>query len=366
MLRSRLPSRLRTQQFFSSRHQLKSVARIIPFSTNGEQQSSSTRQKIVPITVTVALGLAAATYFFFPDPYRGAPTTKNAPLSPSHFTPVKVISNEHSGPDTKLLKIAVPSQLLPAPEDRTAFFTPIWSVFIKDDDIQVERPYTPLEGVNENGHMLFWIKKYPKGEVGRWLHSKVPGDEIELRGPLMTWPWMEDKYDEVVMISGGTGITPFYQLFHTLIANPSTTSKTRFTLLHSSRIPEELPPSAILDPLVQYSSSNPDKFRLHVFVDSQDGSTPPSPIPEIHTGRISETDIRRCIGLGKLRLSWWQKLYQKEEPVDLTQRRILFIVCGPEPMINAISGPYGRNYSQGPVGGMLAAIGFSSSQVRKL
>ncbi len=35
-------------------------------------------------------------------------------------------------------------------------------------------------------------------------------------------------------------------------------------------------------------------------------------------------------------------------------------------MINAIAGPYGRNYSQGPVLGILGGLGFTSSQVRKL
>ena len=35
-------------------------------------------------------------------------------------------------------------------------------------------------------------------------------------------------------------------------------------------------------------------------------------------------------------------------------------------MINAISGPYGRNFSQGPVGGVLGEMGYSSKEVWKL
>jgi hypothetical protein len=49
--------------------------------------------------------------------------------------------------------------------------------------------------------MQFWIKKYPHGEVGRWIHSKKVGDDIEIRGPLTTWPWKDDAWDEVVMVS---------------------------------------------------------------------------------------------------------------------------------------------------------------------
>ena len=35
-------------------------------------------------------------------------------------------------------------------------------------------------------------------------------------------------------------------------------------------------------------------------------------------------------------------------------------------MINAISGPYGRNFSQGVVSGILGNMGYTSSQVYKL
>jgi cytochrome-b5 reductase len=76
---------------------------------------------------------------------------------------------------------------------------PIWSIFIKDDDIQVERPYTPLFGIDE-GVIKLWVKRYPRGEVGRWLHSKQAGDTIEIRGPLKTFPFREGVWDEVVMV----------------------------------------------------------------------------------------------------------------------------------------------------------------------
>jgi cytochrome-b5 reductase len=131
---------------------------------------------------------------------RSAPTSTKLPLSPSHFTPAAIVSSESCGPDTKLLQLVVPPNLLPPDVASNLSFTPIWYVFIKDDDIQVERPYTPLQGIDEQGRMLFWIKKYPKGEVGRWLHSKAVGDQVELRGPLKTWSWKDDEWDEIVMV----------------------------------------------------------------------------------------------------------------------------------------------------------------------
>lgn len=96
------------------------------------------------------------------------------------------------------MTLTVPRQSIPSLNETA--FQPIWSIYIKDDDIQVERPFTPLEGMDSEGRMKFWIKRYERGEVGRWLHSKKVGDKIEIRGPLKTWPWQEGEWDEVVMV----------------------------------------------------------------------------------------------------------------------------------------------------------------------
>ncbi|PPQ83260.1 hypothetical protein CVT25_003999 [Psilocybe cyanescens] len=334
----------------------------------------STTKKVVPnsvpdllprgriVNILVAFCAGFSVYFFLDEP---VPHIERPSNSPRQFVLSKVISNEDSGPGTKLLKIAAPLHFHPK-NNTTNNFDPIWSVYIKDDDMQVERPYTPLTGIDENGHIVFWIKKYPKGEVGRWLHTKHMGEGIEFRGPLKTWPWKEDTWDEIVMISGGTGITPFVQLFHNVISKSIQTSKTQFTLLHSSRVPEELPPPSLLDPMITFSVENPEKFRFHVFVDEQDGSKPSTSISGINTGRITEGSLKPYLIPEEPKVSWWSSMFYKAPPLNTQSRRILFLVCGPEPMIGAIAGPYGRNLSQGSVGGILGKMGFTSDQVYKL
>ena len=71
---------------------------------------------------------------------------------------------------------------------------------MKDSDLQIERCFTPLQGVSTSGEMKLWVKKYPKGEVGTWLHSKKAGDEIEIRGPEQTWAWRDGVWDRVIMV----------------------------------------------------------------------------------------------------------------------------------------------------------------------
>ncbi|KAK1222956.1 hypothetical protein PQX77_014156 [Marasmius sp. AFHP31] len=319
--------------------------------------------KSSPVAVVLGLGAAASYYFFSPDVSRSAPTLANQLLSPSHFTKCKVTASEESGPDTRLITVTVPKQSIPPASSLQS----IWSVFIKDDDIQVERPYTPLEGIDSEGRMQFWVKKYPRGEVGRWLHTKKDGDDIELRGPLQTWAWQDGKWDEVVMISGGTGITPFYQLFRSVISRLPATSTTRFTLLHSNKTHDELPPSAILDPMALYEKENPSRFQLRLFVDSPSPSPNELVVQKAQVGRIGKLDIAKALQREDAsQSSWWTKVFGRKDNLDLGQRNILFLVCGPEPMINAIAGPYGRNFSQGRVGGALAELDCTSKQVYKL
>lgn len=292
-----------------------------------------------------------AAYLFWPDPSRSAPTYAHVALSPAHFTPVTVTATEQcKDPNTRLMTFTVPRESIPPIQPGDTLSAPIWSIFIKDDDIQVERPYTPLEGIDEEGRMRFWVKKYPKGEVGRWLHSKRTGDKIEIRGPLKTWPWQERLWDEVIMVgvwckfhdtaffitaqvSGGTGITPFYQLLHsTLFAGRETPSKTRFTLLHSSRTPGELPPPEILQPLLSFSAANPGRLSVRLFIDELDGSSSESAsTQDLQVGRIGKAAVHRALDHSPEPL-WWQSLLRlgRSKSTPAADRKVLFLVCGPD------------------------------------
>jgi cytochrome-b5 reductase len=185
---------------FSISHRVFSRQRVHKRFLSTARASEQNSRLLKHVLALSGVSAVVATYFLWPDESRHAPTQASAPLSPSHFTPAVLVESINTSADTKLLTLSVPPDLLP--RDNPDALTPIWSVFVKDDDIQVERPYTPLEGVDENGHMKFWIKRYDNGEVGRWLHSKRVGDSIEIRGPIKTWSRSSqlDDCDEVVLV----------------------------------------------------------------------------------------------------------------------------------------------------------------------
>ncbi|KAG9041622.1 hypothetical protein FS837_012020 [Tulasnella sp. UAMH 9824] len=271
-------------------------------------------------------------------PSRSAPTSNSLPLSPSHFTPVQVVSSEKS--DTlgqhKLIKLKLAKEMIP-PSHTTA---PVFSVYLKDSDIQVERAYTPLKGLDENGEMLFWVKRYENGEVGRWFHRQKVGEQVEIRGPVRTLDWDEGKWDEVVLISGGTGITPFYQLLHNVFTrkgNQQPSSEqvalprdTHFTLMHASRSVETLPPPAILDDLRMWARDHPDRLSLRLFVDPKKGD--PGDSAGVHPGRIDAQTIQEVRQERKLvkQPTWLEWLRGTATGPD-RNKKVLFVVCGPEP-----------------------------------
>lgn len=150
----------------------------------------STASRVSRILAGGAVGFTLGSGLYRTGPGQAA----QAEMMPSSWTKCTVVASEPCGPDTKLISVQLPSTV-------GVKAAPVWSVFIKDDDIQVERPYTPLEGVTEHGTMSFWIKKYATGEVGRWLHAKSVGDNIDIRGPLQTWQWDPNAWDDVIMVN---------------------------------------------------------------------------------------------------------------------------------------------------------------------
>ena len=138
----------------------------------------------------------------------------------------------------------------------------------------------------------------------------------------------------ILKISGGTGITPFYQLLNNVFNQkpPDSNSKTRFTLLHSSRIPSELPPRSMLQSLAFFAEEQPHRFKMHLFVDSLDGSTNTHLLKQrLQVGRISKSALTRSLELDAP-VSWWHKLSQPAGAPNSAQpdRKILFLVCGPD------------------------------------
>ncbi|KIM21024.1 hypothetical protein M408DRAFT_81089 [Serendipita vermifera MAFF 305830] len=192
--------------------------------------------------------------------------------------------------------------------------------------MQIERPYTPINGVGVDGKMTFWIKKYPGGEVSNWISKLQKNRNIEIRGPVQQWDWRSGSWDEIVMIGGGTGITAFTQLLHQALfsSQPVTSaigSKTHFTLLHGHQSPSQMPPAIITEDFDLYRESSPGRFTERVFVDRLDGEA---------------DDIPRGVNVGRIDRKELESIFIERGIIDARSKRpnpgksVMVLVCGPE------------------------------------
>jgi Oxidoreductase FAD-binding domain len=103
-----------------------------------------------------------------------------------------------SKPDCMVVRMTIPQQFLPKDDSHLA--NAIHHIYIRDDDMQVERPYTPLYGIGADGKIVLWVKKYPGGEVSNWISRRKRNENVGVRGPILQWDWRSGPWDEIIMV----------------------------------------------------------------------------------------------------------------------------------------------------------------------
>ncbi|KAG8158800.1 hypothetical protein KVR01_011243 [Diaporthe batatas] len=198
------------------------------------QGSSRTRRSRQLATLTlIALGavlFSAATDI-------GNPFANNTPkgvLNSESFVPFTVTSREQTSPTTFILTVSAPAQHQPANAAlvRAAWAHGLWSVEIKQPQLQIARSYTPLpppvapgEGEEDDGghhhrQLRFLVRRYDGGEMSTYLSRLQPGDDVYLRGPHLGFDVaarLGGKGGRVVFLAGGTGVAPALQVARHLL-----------------------------------------------------------------------------------------------------------------------------------------------------
>ncbi len=137
------------------------------------------------------------------------------------------------------------------------------------------------------------------------------------------------------MLGGGTGITPLYQLIHTIIANPE--DKTKITLIYGNLTPDGIILKKELEALAE---NHADQFKVHFFVDKPDETW------KGNTGYISKDFLEQNIPLP-------------------SAENVKVFVCGPPGFYKALSGPKISPTDQGELTGTLKELGYTKDQVFK-
>jgi len=199
---------------------------------------------------------------------------------------------------------------------------------------EVIRPYTPTSQAEQKDHFDLLVKVYPEGKMSKHFGNLHPGDELLMKGPITKLPYTANMKKEIGMVAGGTGITPMYQVLRHILANPD--DHTQVSLVFANVTPQDILLKHELDELAKAHSN----FHVHYVIEKD--------VPQNWTGSVGY--VNEHIGAKYL-------------PKPSTDS--LVMVCGPPPMVKAISGTKGPNYTQGEVDGVLKHLGFTPENVFK-
>lgn len=142
-------------------------------------------------------------------------------LNPTTFTTFKLASKDAVSSTSSIFTLKPINQKEPVNTYEKAWRKGIWSVQIKQPQLQIARAYTPLPPIqtsdgSKNDNLRFLIRRDPEGEVSGYLHRLPINAIIEVRGPSLEYEIPQD-IEEIVFIAGGTGIAPALQVAHSLL-----------------------------------------------------------------------------------------------------------------------------------------------------
>jgi ferredoxin-NADP reductase len=107
------------------------------------------------------------------------------------------------------------------------------------DGYQAQRSYSIASEPERTGEIDLTVERLSEGEVSTYLHDvMVPGDRIEVRGPIGGYfVWEAGLGGPLLLVAGGSGVVPLMSMVRHRRAAGSTVAT---QLLYSSRSPEDV------------------------------------------------------------------------------------------------------------------------------
>jgi cytochrome-b5 reductase len=297
-----------------------------------------------------AVGAASSMYYFGQKRQAAAAPLPMAPpahcavaseccFNPKNFTKFRLVSSAYETHDTRRFTFALPTN-----ESKMNLPTASCIVlkFKDEDGKDVVRPYTPTSTPETTGRFELIVKRYPKAKMGSHLFTMRPGEEIDMKGPFMKLDYAANKFDEIGMIAGGTGITPMYQIINDILKNPKDTTELNLVYLNKARRD-----MILANELNEMVKTYP-QFNMYLM--------------------LQEAPKKWLGGVGLVTKDVLQTFMPKVAGTPGAVKKSLILVCGPPPMMKAVSGD--KDYSkgspqQGDLAGMLKEMGYKADQVLK-
>ena len=309
-------------------------------------------------------------------------------FDPETFTPFTLISREAASPTSSVFTLKPTFSGECSKIYLDAWKKGVWSVQVKQPQLQIARSYTPLPPIQvaeESGNLRLLIRLEPRGEVSTYLHNLHLGATVELRGPHIEYS-VPDDTDEVIFIAGGTGVAPALQVAYNLFENrQSARSTPRLRILWANRQRGDAlggksdTPLTISNNLRHWSNV---VYSTERTVKSQGYSKLP------RSALVQELEALKEKNKGKLSVDYFcdeERSYitkdvlkqylaePKTSKARLAQNasigKRLILISGPEGFVNYHAGPkkwFGGEELQGSLGGILKELDPRDSIIWKL
>ena len=190
-----------------------------------------------------------------------------------------------------------------------------------EDGYQTQRSYSIASEPEREGEVDITVERIEDGEVSTYLHDVlVPGDRIEVRGPIGGYfVWEASMTEPLLLIAGGSGVVPLMSMLrHRAAAG----AKNPTALLYSSRNFEDV---IYYNELEQLSKAGSGPQIFHTLTRSQPAGW------KGYARRIDESMLREVAG-----------------PLG---RSVQIFICGPTLMVESAANP-------------LVKLGIDSNQIR--
>ncbi|PWI69153.1 hypothetical protein PCL_01538 [Purpureocillium lilacinum] len=288
------------------------------------------RSRVVAVVGTVAatgVAVGVASRFF------GGAVRADSPASPRKafgggpaFLSLPLESSELVNHNTKKLRFRLPEKDAVSGLTLTsALLTFSWP---KDQWFPVVRPYTPVSSSDEPGHIDLLVKRYPDGKSSTHLHSLEPGQSLRFLAALKGPQWTPNQVPHVVLIAGGAGITPCYQLAQGILRNPD--DRTAVTLVYGANSDADV---LLREELTNWEKRFPGRFKA------------------VYT-------VSRPVEGSKYRKGYVNEQLLREAVPGVGGNDTKVFVCGPPPMEKSLVGDRSTK-------GVLEELGYRKDQVTK-
>ncbi|CCD15410.1 unnamed protein product [Trypanosoma congolense IL3000] len=217
---------------------------------------------------------------------------------------------------------------------------------------QPMRFYTPITPNGVKGYFDILVKKQPRGRFTEHLFAMNVGENLLFRVVQYKLQYKKNRWSEVGLIGGGTGICPLLQFMNASFNMPGDTTK--MALLFANRSENKILLKGMLDDAAKKYSN---RFKVHYTVDMIEN---PENNYDGFVGYITPQMVR--------------------ETMPEAAGNNIILVCGPDPMMTKVVGsspgvlkamssgqayqPTGTVLNNAPdVGGILGELGYTKDHV---